>query len=63
MAKDNLETKAKKAVINIEKKVSNMSNKISHMTDILRDVSMKFCYVIKRYKENYGHSNSNGYFK
>ena len=45
MAKENLETKARKAVIKIEKKVTDMSN-------VLRDVSMKLCYIIKTYKDD-----------
>lgn len=46
MAKESLETKTRKAVIKIEKKVTDISN-------ILRDVSMKLCYVIKKYKDSY----------
>lgn len=40
MTKEDLETKAKKAVLKIEKKVTDISN-------ILRDLDMKLCYVIK----------------
>lgn len=45
MAKENLETKARKAVLRIEQKVADMDN-------VLRDLSMKLCHVI-RYKGNY----------
>lgn len=43
--KENLETKARKAVIRIEKKVNDIDN-------ILRDLSMKLCYIIRK-KGNY----------
>ena len=42
---ENLETKARKAVLRIEKKVGDIDN-------VLRDLSMKLCHVIK-YKGNY----------
>jgi len=45
MTKENLETKADKAVLRIEKKVVDIDN-------VLRDLSMKLCHVIK-YKGNY----------
>jgi hypothetical protein len=45
MTKENLETKADKAVLRIEKKVIDIDN-------VLRDLSMKLCHVIK-YKGNY----------
>lgn len=45
MAKENLETKADKAVLRIERKVTDIDN-------VLRDLSMKLCHVIK-YKGNY----------
>lgn len=40
MNKENLETKAKKAVLKIEEKITDMAN-------ILNDLSMKLCYLIK----------------
>ena len=40
MAKENLETKARKAVLSIDKKVKDMTN-------ILYDLSMKLCHLIK----------------
>lgn len=45
MAKEDLETKSRKAVLRIEKKVSDMDN-------VLRDLSMKLVYIIKS-KGNY----------
>ena len=45
MAKDNLETRAKKAILKIEKKVSDIVN-------VIYDLSMKFCHIIK-YKFDY----------
>ncbi len=45
MAKENLETKAKKAILSIEDKVTDIGN-------ILRDVGMKLCHVIE-YKIDY----------
>ena len=40
MAKEDLETRVKKAILKIEKQVSDISN-------ILRDLSMKLCYIIR----------------
>ena len=51
MTKEDLETRAGKAVLRIEKKVNDIGN-------VLRDLSMKLCYVIK-YKGNY-HSMPEG---
>lgn len=45
MAKEDLETKAHRAVLTIKDKVMDMDN-------VLRDLSMKLCHVIK-YKGNY----------
>jgi hypothetical protein len=45
MAKEDLEIKARKAVLNIEKKVTDIDN-------VLRDLSMKLCHIIK-YKGDY----------
>lgn len=44
---ENLETKARKAVLRIEKKVSDMDN-------VLRDLSMKLVHVIKYKGSFYG---------
>ena len=53
MAKENLETKAKKAVLSIDDKVTDIGN-------ILRDVSMKLYHVIK-YKFDYFGSDGKEY--
>ena len=45
MTKEDLETRAGKAVLRIEKKVNDIDN-------VLRDLGMKLCHVIK-YKGNY----------
>ena len=42
---DNLETKSRKAILNIKEKVSDIDN-------VLRDLSMKLCHIIK-YKNNH----------
>jgi hypothetical protein len=44
MPKEKLETKARKAVIRIDTKINDISN-------MLRDLNMKLCYVIKHKKE------------
>jgi hypothetical protein len=56
MPKEDLETKSKKAVLRIEKKVTDISN-------VLYDMSMKMCHVIKHWKDYYSPQNSNGYYK
>jgi len=40
MAKEDLETKARRAVLRIEKKVTDIDN-------VVRDLSMKLCHIIK----------------
>lgn len=40
MAKEDLETKSMKAVLTIKDKVADMDN-------VLRDISMKLCHIIK----------------
>ena len=45
MTKKDLETKAMKAVIRIDKKVTDIKN-------VLHDLSMKLCHIIK-YKKDY----------
>ena len=55
MAKEDLETKAWKAVLNIEKKTSSIpriEKKVIDMDNVLRDLSMKLCHIIK-YKGDY----------
>jgi hypothetical protein len=56
MAKDDLETKARKAVLSIEKKVKDMYN-------TLNDLSMKLCHLISRKTGYYSVSEGNGYHK
>lgn len=54
MTKDNLETKARKAVLRIEDKVTDIDN-------VLRDVSMKLCYIVEKNKNSYTMSNEDEY--
>ena len=54
MTKENLEAKARKAVLRIEKKVTDMSN-------VLYDVSAKLSHVVKRLKDYYGPHEGCGY--
>lgn len=56
MAKEDLETKARKAVLRIEKSVKDMTN-------ILYDLSMKLCHIIKRKTGYYCLSEDNNYRK
>jgi hypothetical protein len=54
MSKEKLETKALKAVVSID-------NKITDITNILRDLSMKLCYIIKDKKHFYDDISHNNY--
>ncbi len=56
MPKDYLETKIKKAIINIDKNVSDIKN-------VLGDLSMKLCYIIKDNRRYYYTPNGNNYSK
>lgn len=56
MAKEDLETKAKKAVLRIDKKVTDISN-------VLYDLGMKLCHIIKSFKDYYKLPDRNGYYK
>jgi hypothetical protein len=47
MVKENLETKAKKAILRIEKKVADIYN-------VVRDLSLKLCHIIMSRKDHYG---------
>lgn len=47
MAKDNLETRAKKSVLKIEKSVSGIYN-------VLTDFNLKLCHIIERMGDEYG---------
>ncbi|MEE9615196.1 MAG: hypothetical protein V3W31_09680 [Thermodesulfobacteriota bacterium] len=55
MTKEDLETKARKAVLRIEKKVTDMNN-------VLYGVSAKLCHLIKRGSDYYSQPE-NGYYK
>ncbi len=55
MPKENLETKARKAVLKIEKKVTDIYS-------LLSDVSLKLCHLIKK-NGYYGLSERNNYYK
>ena len=55
MAKDNLEKRAKKSVLKIEKSVSGIYN-------ILTDFSLKFCHIIERMGDQYKGNDSNLYY-
>ena len=55
MTKDDLETKARKAVLRIEKKVTDMSN-------VLYDVSAKLCHLIRCKNDYYSQPERNGYY-
>lgn len=46
MTKEYLATKARKAVLNIDKNVEEINN-------VLRDLSMKLCYIIKDKRSYY----------
>jgi hypothetical protein len=48
--KENLETKARKAVMRIESKVRDINN-------VLRDLSMKLCYMIDKKDKHYSLTN------
>ena len=55
MAKDNLETRAKKSVIRIEKGVSGIYN-------VLTDFNLKLSHIIERMGNQYEGSNSSSYY-
>jgi len=54
MAKDNLETKAKKSVLKIEKNVMGIYN-------ILTDLSLKLCHMITSMRDYYKGTDKNPY--
>ncbi len=56
MVKEDLETKAQKAVLRISKKVADINNK-------LNDLSMKMCHIIKYKRDYYSLPDGNGYYK
>lgn len=53
MAKEILETKARKSVVKIEQKIDSTNN-------LLRDIDMKLCHLIKN-RQNYYISSGAGY--
>ena len=55
MAKDNLETRAKKSVIKIEKNVDGIYN-------ILTDLSLKFSHIITSLGDYYKGIDPNSYY-
>ena len=55
MAKDNLETRAKKSVIKIEKNVTGIYN-------VLTDFNLKLCHIIERMGDQYRGSNPGRYY-
>jgi len=56
MKKEDLETRAKKSVLKIEKKITDINN-------VLNDLSMKLCHIIKSQKDFYSLTRRNGYLK
>ena len=56
MSKDNLEYRALKAVINIDKTLANISN-------VLNDLGMKLCHIIKDKRSYYDMLRGNDYLK
>ena len=56
MAKENLETKARKAILRIEDKVTDVRN-------VLYDVSSKLNHMIERGKEYYSQHDGGSYYK
>ena len=56
MPKNNLETKVLKAIINIDKTLTKINN-------ILNDLGMKLCYIIKDKRNYYDMLRGNDYLK
>ena len=56
MVNEDLETRARKAVLSIAKKVTDINN-------VLRDLSMKLCHIIKYRKDYYSLPHGNDYYK
>ena len=54
MVKENLETKVRKAVLSIEKKVTGIYN-------ILTDLSLKLCHMITSMRDYYKGTDKNPY--
>ena len=56
MPKENLEIKVKKAVLKIEEKVSDIYN-------MLGDLSLKLCHIIKSHKDYYSLPDRSNHYK
>ena len=56
MVKEDLETKARKAVLGIAKKVTDINN-------VLRDLSMKLSHIIKYRRDYYSFPDGNNYYR
>ena len=56
MVNEDLETKARKAVLIIAKKVADINN-------VLCDLGMKLCHIIKYRKDYYSLPDGNDYYK
>jgi hypothetical protein len=54
MVRDDLETRVKKAVLRIEKKVAQIYT-------VVRDLSLKLCHIIKSRKDYYSFPDDNRY--
>jgi hypothetical protein len=56
MAKKNLETRVSKAVLTIKEKIIDMYN-------LLSDLSLKLCHIIKSRDDYYRHSDRKDHYK
>ena len=56
MTKEDLETRSKKAVLKIEKRITDISN-------VLNDLNLKLCHIIKSQKDYYSPTRINDYYK
>ena len=56
MPKENIETKVKKAIINIDKTLTNVNI-------VLNDLGMKLCHIIKEKRNYYDMLRGNDYLK
>ena len=56
MPKENLETKARKAVLNIE-------DKLTYIGYTLKDISMKLCHLVKEWRDYHKRLERNDYYR
>lgn len=56
MDKENLETRVRKAILRMEKEISGLYN-------VVRDLSLKLCHIIKSRKDYYSFPDDNHYRK